>query len=719
MSKTLAISVRLYEGWYHGAGGIPSPARLFQALVAGRGLSGPLCSETAEALQWLENQRPPIIAVPLMRGGQSVSTFVPNNDLDAKQGDVRRIGEIRTKKAIRPLLFDEEVPFVFCWAVPDDSQASLVERICELADCVYQLGRAVDAAWAWAEILSEDELVVKLQAHRGRVLRPSPGKGSVECPAPGSFASLQRRYSDMSKRYSITSDGNGQTFRRQAKPKWRMVSYSNSSTTIFFDLIDRASSTLANWPTINTMELVTLIRDTAAERLVKALPDLETEIKQCLIGRTTDGENSGPISARIRIIPLPSIGHEHVDQQIRRILLEIPNECPVRAEDVAWAVSGQSFCLNSRSIDVLRAESTRQFEHYGISPSVVHLQWQTVTPIALTSASRRRIEPDRCNRLEQDKKGAVERRFEQEEATVAIVEALRHAGITAKLTSVQLQREPFSKNGQRADSFQTGERFSKHSLWHARLHFETSVAGPLVIGDGRFMGLGLCQPAEPLDGIFAYAIDAGLADTPDPIRLTRSLRRAVMARVQAVLGRASLPTFFSGHTLLNAPADSKSEPHLTYLFDPTENRLLVLQPEVIDKSLTRSLEHSQTLRLALDGLNQLLAGPDGSLRLRRVELADSDDPLFAPSCVWKSVTPYCVNRYAKRTAVEDVIAIDLFQECERRSLPRPRVRIKRWNVVGRNLLAELTLEFLHAVSGPIVLGKTRHHGGGLFRSFNE
>ncbi len=53
MAYSLAISVRLHEGWYHGAGSISSPARLFQALIAGRGMSGPIPHESNEAVECL------------------------------------------------------------------------------------------------------------------------------------------------------------------------------------------------------------------------------------------------------------------------------------------------------------------------------------------------------------------------------------------------------------------------------------------------------------------------------------------------------------------------------------------------------------------------------------------------------------------------------------------------------------------------------------------
>lgn len=716
MSDAIAISVRLHEGWYHGSGSIPSPARLFQALMAGRGVSGPLPDESILALRWLERQPPPIVAAPVTRGGQTVATYVPNNDLDAKGGDHRRMGEIRTKKSIRPLLFDAEVPFLFCWSLTDEGEAeSSAQQICELADGLYQLGRTVDAAWACAELVSTEELAEKLRSHRGPVFRPSAGRGNVECPTSGSVTSLMRRYTDMANRYDLTADRRGQTFRRRAKPKWRLVSYENSQTRVDFELSDRATSTLANWPTTEVADLVTEVRDAAVERLVSAFPDCKSEIGQTLVGRKPDGENAGPISARVQIVPLPSIGHEHADQQIRRVVIEVPANCPLRADDVIWAFSGLTLRRHGRNIDLVRAQPHRQLEHYGVD-STPSCSWQTVTPIALTHATRRRIEPNRSKRTADENKGAAERRLEQEQATSELRQALRHAGVSGQVIRVHVQREPFSGRGKRVEDFASGDRFNKHSLWHATLAFDRPIGGPLLLGDGRFMGLGLLQPLQANAGVFAFSIESGLSDDPDPLRLAKSLRRAVMARVGKHFRRTYLPSYFSGHTT-NGPADSVAQPHLTYVFDSKETRLLVIQPTFSENAVRESKRHTQTLELALDGFNTLHAGPDGVIRLYRTQIDEATDPLFAPARSWTSLTVYRVNRHAKKVRPEEVVVRDVLTEIRRRGLPRPRqVKVLDWKAIaGIGLQATLRLEFDNPVSGPICVGKTRHHGGGLFQ----
>jgi len=725
MTNALIVSVRLHEGWYHGAGSIPSPARLFQALVAGQGLGGPLQSQTVEALQWLEEQPPPIVAAPTTKRGQAVATYVPNNDLDAKQGDHRRVGEIRTKKAAHPLLFDASMPFLFCWElVNNDIDEPAIEHIQELTNGLYQLGRTVDAAWAYADVVTTKELGDRLRCHRGPVLKPTSGQGNVECPTSGSVRSLIDRHSDMARRYGQTADGKGQTFRRRSKAKWKMVSYDNASTRICFDLLDRETSTHAAWSPVETVALVTMIRDGSVAKLVEALPDREAEIHQALIGRKPNGENSGPASARVRIVPLPSIGHKHADQQIRRILIEIPGNCPLRADDVVWAFSAQELVHRDRCVDLVKAQPNRQLEHYGVT-SMASRHWQTVTPVAL-SARRRRIEPNRSKRQPGDEKGAAEKRMEHELATHGIRQALRHAGYETAIRSIRLQREPFTARGQKADDFATEPRFSKHCLWHVSLELNDQITGPVCIGDGRYLGLGLMRPViAPTDssgisasnGIFAFTVESGLLQNSDPIHLARALRRAIMARVQHELGpRTRLPTFFSAHYSDGTPAKSEKTPHLAFQFDPKSNRLLVIAPQLLHRrSSGKDAEDLVTLETALTDFRELRAGKAGHLRLQQVSIDSSDTRLFGPSHDWQSVTPYSVNRHAKHATAKETLCTDILAECERRGFPQPQAIALDWQAKsGTGLRGHIRLTFQQSVSGPIILGKTRHLGGGLF-----
>ena len=84
MEATLLISVRWHDGRYHGSGHWPpSPARLFQALVAGAAKDG-LSGDAEPGATGSETLGPPVIQAPVAKRGQLFRTFVPNNDLDAK-----------------------------------------------------------------------------------------------------------------------------------------------------------------------------------------------------------------------------------------------------------------------------------------------------------------------------------------------------------------------------------------------------------------------------------------------------------------------------------------------------------------------------------------------------------------------------------------------------------------------------------------------------------
>ena len=117
MPRSLLIAVRFHEGRYHGRedgfsgadGWPPSPARLFQALVAAaRGARLP--AEDERALKWLEGLDPPRVAAPVVRRGRAVKLFVPNNDLDSVGGDPSRVSEIRVGKQWRLCFFNASEP---------------------------------------------------------------------------------------------------------------------------------------------------------------------------------------------------------------------------------------------------------------------------------------------------------------------------------------------------------------------------------------------------------------------------------------------------------------------------------------------------------------------------------------------------------------------------------------------------------------------------------
>jgi len=727
--SSLVLHVRLHEGRYHGEGDWPpSPARLFQALVAGVCLGGALGDTERNALTWLEGLEPPVIAAPpAWRPRRGVLFYMPNNDSDRIDGDPVRMAEIRTAtKVFQPHVFDAAIPFVYAWrlgAAPDDEEHA--RATCELAERLYQLGRGVDMAWAWGEVLDDDALGALLAEYPGQVLRPSAGTGAASLPSPfsGSLKSIEERYRAYGKRFRYVHDGRAVkvVFHQPPRPRFRSVTYDSPSARQLYEFREpTAESTFAPWPLVRASALVVRLRDGAVERLKRAMPQRAPEIERVLVGRKPDGTNEGPPADRVRIIPLPSIGHIHADRYIRRVVVEVPATCPIRAADVHWAFSGLLVDPETGEVQAVltRADDQQFLRHYGMDDEESHRVWRTLTPAALPeSARRRRIDPARKS---DHVKAGRERAREQARAAVAVCQALRHAGVRVAAEVIRVQREPFDMNGARVEAFADGSRFTRGRLWHVEITFESALSGPLVLGDGRFLGLGVMAPVLEARGIHVFTIDAGLTEHADPMAVARALRRAVMARVQEVLGYArALPAFFSGHEPDGAPAKSQLHPHLAFVFDPRRARFLLVAPHVLDRrEATRDeVANLRILEEALRGFRELRAGTAGLLKVRATIADRTTDPLLLASQTWESLTPYHVTRHAKKVGADQALAIDLRAECRRVGLPLPHVEWTECRgVAGVGLVGHARLVFEVAVEGPVLLGRCRHIGGGLFVS---
>lgn len=727
MTHALLLSIRFHDGRYHGTGDWPpSPARLFQALVAA--VAKPVLDDASrDALAWLETLAPPTIAAPAAIQGQpNFKLFVPNNDLDAKGGDIRRVAEIRSAtKHIRPRLFDASMPLLYVWRfVGDDVQA---KKIIGIANGLYQLGRGMDMAWAVGEVLDEAAAVERLENYPGVVYHPDrPARSDddikLDCPQDGSLDSLIERHKAGAVRFHHVKEGRTTRteFANAPRPRFHSVAYNSPSARLLFDLRRTAApnSPFAPWPLKRIAELVKVIRDGAANRIGDALPDKKEVIERIFIGRDAKDADK---ALRLRIVPLPSIGFEYADRGIRRVLVDIPPNCQIPAKDIAWAFSGLEVVamdvdeetgeILSVPVELVPSDDGAMLRHYSMGENAISSRlWRSVTPLALPDATRRRTDPHKRRELTTDgAKQGSERLSEQQRTCHAVAQALRHSGLRHRIVGMRVQRESFEAKGQRAETFAEGTRFSKHQLWHVELAFAEPVSGPLVLGNGRYSGLGLMAPVRQVEGVFSFSILDGLAEKPEPLELARAMRRAVMARVQDVLGkRKPLPMFFTGHEDDGAPARSGGHAHLAFVPDLERKRLLVIAPHVVEHREPPGEErgHLSTLQQALTGFEELRAGGSGKLSLAVQAIDFNNDPLFAVSATWTARTPYAATRHAKKNG-RDTLQEDVTTEARRRGLPLP-ASVDPSNNAGLNLV------FSVAVPGPVLLGKTLHFGGGLF-----
>ncbi len=394
---SLLLTVNLLDGRYHGFDTKgrpewpPSPARLFQALVAGAAKGARLDEKDREALTWLEGLDSPVIAAPAMTTGQDFKNFMPNNDLDVelpkKEHDWKienAVAKIRAAKRHQPLVFNQEIPFFYIWQCKDDNNHA--RRIGQIAKRLYQFGRGVDMAWASAEVLATEATNNRLADYPGVIYRPGGSESAytLACPASGSLCSLIKRYEKNRNRITTIlkpaptkkapnrKKPADQVFTQPPRPHFRQISYNSPPGRLLYELRNMTAdgNSYFSWPLKDCVRLVTTVRDNAAAKLKKQFPDKTSIIEQVfgLCRHATEDDKA----RRLQIIPLPSIGHQHADRAIRRLLVQIPTACPLIEGDIAWAfampqdIDTATGEINWMLIKATKQRKQRMLHHYKV-----------------------------------------------------------------------------------------------------------------------------------------------------------------------------------------------------------------------------------------------------------------------------------------------------------------------------------------------------------------
>ena len=721
MPRSLLIAVRFHEGRYHGQedrfngadAWPPSPGRLFQALVAGAARGARLPAEDERALKWLERLEPPRVAAPVARSGRAVKLFVPNNDLDSVGGDPAEVGRIRVPKQWRPNFFDPNEPVLYLWDF--ESGSTEATCICAIAARLYQLGRGIDMAWASGRVLERNEAEAFLESHPGPIRRPG-GAGETATPLPGTLYSLVDRYRHRRRRLTTVGTGrkSRQLFTQPPKASFRRTGYDTPPRRLHFELRGPEGG-FAPRALASAAPLITGLRDAAAVRLQESLPAESMLFERLIIGR---GADPADLARRIRLIPIPSIGALHTDPSIRRIMIEIPSECPIRVDDLKWAFAGlRPYDPRTGEAWPGRLVSTEDFSMADRFTRMKQV-FRSMTPAALSGAQRRRIGIS-------GEKTADERSREEWSAVGAVVQALRHAGLRTRASDVHVQREPFQRRGLRAELFADGSRFSKHALWHVELRLRETISGPLVIGDGRFCGLGVMEPVTDRCDLFVFNLGPRYRILLEnrPV-LVRSLRRALMSLARE--GAGHVDRLFSGH---ESDGRSDSAGHHAHVFlaadggahgEDTITRLVVAAPWAVDHRAKPQRYHQRLFDKVTRQLGELRAGRVGRFDHLTAESVEDGDPLLGPAITWIGKTPYVATRNLKKRDDPAVaVKADVAAECARRGLPIP-TEIDVSDVTsgprGGRPAAKLKLRFAVAVRGPLLLGRDSHSGGGLFHA---
>ena len=250
------------------------------------------------------------------------------------------------------------------------------------------------------------------------------------------------------------------------------------------------------------------------ERLLRpsltAGPDIAETVRRALMSHCQDPPLevlSGHLPDRrptprhhLAIVPLPFIGGSHADGAILGVALVLPRDCDehermhvlqalARWEDAGLELGRAGLRMNfTREID--RSTLVNLRPETWCTPSQ---RWVSVTPVALdANPGELRIphqprDPDAAARRQAAAFARVQ---------TTIREACLRVGLPAPVR-VGATLGPLVTGSQAARCFAPFPRRAgrlRRVLMHAELEFATPVAGPVILGAGRFLGLGLFRP---------------------------------------------------------------------------------------------------------------------------------------------------------------------------------------------------------------------------------
>ena len=450
----------------------PAPARMFQALVAGthRGAHGLIHQETRDAaLRWLETLPPPVIlAVSATFGNTHVENYVPDND--GKAEHIRT-----TAKSLAAHGFPAGSAVAYRWtfdpAGPDASRHADVAAA--MASLVTYLGRTTDGVFARGRVLPESAA-----ADEGRICyfpRETPG-GAWPAPSGGFFDLCRERYPR-----SVSTQPPDDTNSTQ-------VDYAPAAGVIpaavpvaIFQLLKPDGEQLLSFDPQDVRQPSGLVR--GALLAWAARPYIGRAFGADMVARLLAGHQAADTRApsgnngHFGVIPLPSLNQAaKADGDLRRVALvgwgaRTPEEHELFREAVL-GLHGAPLLDNGKlrgRLGRCQGGEAARWRSFLTGPA---RRWRSATPVVLPGQLRR-----------------------GRPAESLVARALVQAGHALdSIASVAAFTGPLIPHTLRARDYRVGDYLDTTPRRQVEVLFHRPMAGPIVLGRGRYAGVGLCLP---------------------------------------------------------------------------------------------------------------------------------------------------------------------------------------------------------------------------------
>jgi len=458
----------------------PQPDRIFSALVASWGALGEPVEGRA-ALEWLEQQAPPRLwcAAPVSTRA-AVDVYVPVND--PKNIDLLPTRRSRQKRAFQDCVLAAD-PFHqrLVWAADPDAEA--LAALEALAQNTSYLGHSASLARLHFTFAAGEPLIDGLAE---TPVRSAPHKGRL-----AQLEALYQRHvaGDARARprpapVRVRSPETAPQPRSVFSPKWHVLAHAGGDRP---DLL--AAKAVAR-----------RLRDA----LLSAFPD---PAPAWLSGHEANGDPAR--DPHMAIVPMAFVGSEHANGRLIGLGIVLP-----RAIRDGWDDKSQSVWKARRIFEGAIASLADDDEAIRLKLGAAGV-WKLAPELNPTTASKASLRPQRYYNPARVWSTvtpiALDRHLKSDdwriEAADIIAKACGNIGLPEpehvvcfKHSAVRGAPSAWPAGGAPKRPNWARPTFLKgRKLVHARIVFAEPVEGPVMLGAGRFAGLGLCLPTRDRD----------------------------------------------------------------------------------------------------------------------------------------------------------------------------------------------------------------------------
>ncbi len=507
MPSYLCLSMSFLDSQFHGRSDgeetewPPSPLRLFQALVAATQSNGRDADRDSDrirvALRWLERQPPPEIVAPPVRDLQAFRLSVPNNAMDvvakawSRGNETSKDAKPSTHQAMKMVAgkqLPEDSTVHFLWPLsnsPVSQELGHIELLTMAVRQIVALGWGIDMAVGHGRVL-DDNAESQLVGERWSCVA-RPAKNRLRVPVAGTLEALQAQYQSFAQR--IAEDGSFRavpSFNAFEQANYARASDMPGRPFTAFQLLHPEEQRFRAFRLTQAAKVAAMLRH-AVGRVAGDTQHTEVGIAPSQFldqyihghGRTNDTQ-----LGRFAYVPIPTIRPGDIVGDIRRVLIAEPLDG--LGQHAEWArrmISGQTLVREPEPSSLDDSQPTQQRQEALLVPAsatdsvIIHYytgsacEWASVTPVVLPWGDDHK-----------------RRRAEQQ-----FFKALRHAGYSADGVDVELRSEPLWRGAEHVRQYFVPQHLKQRgfAVYHARIRFPHNVTGPVLIGGGRFYGLGL------------------------------------------------------------------------------------------------------------------------------------------------------------------------------------------------------------------------------------